>query len=1015
MANVDPKIQAAFDAEVKKTNMSMEAQREIQDALNAGVVQNIEHLKNLVQVTSNVAKKLGDVSKELTDQEKLAKSIGTEEYKLINIVSILGDKLKGNLAKFQGIGKASRDASKSLIISYKAQLKSGKLTKSAYKELVASAMETARIAQNMETIAGSSLAAPFDQAIDLADEMSGKIKGIFEAVPGGSYLYQALGGDELNDQLKGAVTKGFSAMASAMAAGATPLQALQKGMMAFNAAVAMNPMLLVVIAIAAAAAALAILVGMASKHEEEARKLSETMGTTVGQSKQLILQAKQATGAMGNQLSMAEDILAVQQESAVAFGTMAMLSTDQAASVSEIGKSFGYSAQQAGKVNVAFMAMGVSANEAANTQRDLAAEAMKAGVNVGAVTADIAENSKATSKYFGGNVKALKKAAIEAAKMGVSLATMAKVSDSLLDFESSISAQFELQALTGKQMNFDKARQLALEGNIAGATAEVLAQVGSIAEFNAMDVLERKKLAEATGMDVDELQKSLTIKSKLGDLTSEELASMNALGLSAAQMASMSSEDLQAKLAGQQSSEKMAAGMAAMKNQLMTALLPLGEAFMGVFAALTPILKVIGGVFSLIGAAIKGFLAPMTFVYGIITSIKDAISGVLETFGFLAPVVAVLGFAFDAIKNTVMIVGAVLGTVFLPNIIAAGVGAIGAAGGFIAAAIPAIFSAFGMIPFGLGIPLAIAAVAGMIGTTMSYMSDGVVSPQTGGSGFGSRTLFGPEGAISFNNKDTIVAGTNLFGQANDAVFAPPGAMKMNDGAVGDIPDPPEAKIVGIGAGSVAKLSMGIAAAIGIGMVPAMIAGFTAFTPVLGAMLMTTLPMIGIATAVATMPMTVAAITAGMIAGALAAAVATIPLMVTAITAGFAAALMVGMPIISYTIVGAIMAASALQMPILAATIVGAVVSGALVTALIPKPVMILNPVLPTFETNPVMMMGSMLGGIGNLLGGGKASDKEDPVIAKLDQVIRAIENMEINMDGEKVGMLTRLADTFRRG
>ena len=934
MAKVDPKIQAAFNAEVDKTNMSMEAQREIQDALNAGAVQNIAHLKTLVSVTDSVAKKMGGVTKELTAQEKLTQGIADNEYKLIDIASTLSGKMKGNLKDFHGIGKASRDTTKELLVQYKTQLKNGKLTKAAYKELVATAMETTRLAQNLETIAASDLSAPFEGALDLADEMSGKIKGVFESIPGGSYLFSALGGDELNDQLKGAVTKGFSAMASAMAAGATPLQALQNGMMAFNAAAAMNPMLLVVIAIAAAAAALAILVGMASKHEEKARELSNTMGTTVAQSKQLIIEANAATGAMGNQLSKAEDILAVQKESAEAFGTMAMLSTDQAAVVSEIGKSFGYSAQQAGKVNTAFMAMGVSADEAANTQRELAAEALKAGVNVGAVTADIAENSKSTAKYFGGNVKALKKAAIEAAKMGVSLATMAKVSDSLLDFESSISAQFELQALTGKQMNFDLARQLALEGDIAGATAAVMDQVGSIHDFNKMDVLERKKLAEATGMDVDELQKSLTIKDKMGDLTSAELASMNALGLSAAEMANISAEDLQNKLAQQQSSEKMATAFAAMKAQLVNALMPAAEAFMGIFAALSPILKVVGGVFKLIGAAIKGFLAPITFVFKIITSIKDAIAGVLDTFGFLEPVVAVLGFVFDAIKNTIMITGGILGAVFLPNIIAAGIGAVTAAGGFIAAAIPAIFAAFGMIPFGLGIPLAFAAVAGLIGLIASMSKgDDVVSSATGGGGYGSRVLFGPEGAISFNNKDTIVAGTNLFGRANDAMFAPKGALKMNDGAVGDIPDPPEAKIVGITGESVAKLSLGISAAIAVGMAPA----FTA--------------------------------------------------------------------------------ALAMSMPIIGATIIGAIVAGSLATALIPKPVLILNPVLPTFETNPVMVMGGMLGGLGSAIGGllGSKEDTKDPMISKLDEVIDAINNMEVSMDGQKVGVMTRLADTFRRG
>jgi len=38
----------------------------------------------------------------------------------------------------------------------------------------------------------------------------------------------------------------------------------------------------------------------------------------------------------------------------------------------------------------------------------------------------------------------------------------------------------------------------------------------------------------------------------------------------------------------------------------------------------------------------------------------------------------------------------------------------------------------------------------------------MVSPGGGGGGYGSRTLTGPEGAIALNNKDTVIAGTNLF-------------------------------------------------------------------------------------------------------------------------------------------------------------------------------------------------------------------------------------------------------------
>jgi hypothetical protein len=57
------------------------------------------------------------------------------------------------------------------------------------------------------------------------------------------------------------------------------------------------------------------------------------------------------------------------------------------------------------------------------------------------------------------------------------------------------------------------------------------------------------------------------------------------------------------------------------------------------------------------------------------------------------------------------------------------------------------------------------------------MNDGVISPSQGKGGYGNRVMYGPEGAISFNNKDTIVAGTNLFG--NDVVSGPQGSSGGN--------------------------------------------------------------------------------------------------------------------------------------------------------------------------------------------------------------------------------------------
>ena len=64
-----------------------------------------------------------------------------------------------------------------------------------------------------------------------------------------------------------------------------------------------------------------------------------------------------------------------------------------------------------------------------------------------------------------------------------------------------------------------------------------------------------------------------------------------------------------------------------------------------------------------------------------------------------------------------------------------------------------------------GIPVAIAASAGLVGLATSFFSKGddIFSPGDNMQGYGKRTLMGPEGAIALNDDDTVIAGTNLMG------------------------------------------------------------------------------------------------------------------------------------------------------------------------------------------------------------------------------------------------------------
>ena len=99
---------------------------------------------------------------------------------------------------------------------------------------------------------------------------------------------------------------------------------------------------------------------------------------------------------------------------------------------------------------------------------------------------------------------------------------MTGMADNLLDFENSIQSQMEASVLLGRQLNFDKARQLALEGDLKGAADEVLKQVGTASDFNKLNIIQKKAVAKAAGLEVGQLEQALIRKEEMAMLTREE-------------------------------------------------------------------------------------------------------------------------------------------------------------------------------------------------------------------------------------------------------------------------------------------------------------------------------------------------------------------------------------------------------------------------------------------------------------------------------------------------------------
>ena len=120
--------------------------------------------------------------------------------------------------------------------------------------------------------------------------------------------------------------------------------------------------------------------------------------------------------------------------------------------------------------------------------------------------ADNAENFASFAKDGGANIFA---AAASAKKLGLNMSNVASATESLLDFETSIEKQLEASLLLGRQINLDRARQLALTGDQEGLLEEVRRQVGDEAEFNRLNVVQRKALADAFGLQVEQVARAV--------------------------------------------------------------------------------------------------------------------------------------------------------------------------------------------------------------------------------------------------------------------------------------------------------------------------------------------------------------------------------------------------------------------------------------------------------------------------------------------------------------------------
>ena len=122
------------------------------------------------------------------------------------------------------------------------------------------------------------------------------------------------------------------------------------------------------------------------------------------------------------------------------------------------------------------------------------------------------------AKYPGQLTKSL----VTTKAFGLELKQLDSMASSFLDFESSISSEFEAQLLTGKDINLSKARELFLNNDLASAAQEISTQVGNSADFLSMNRIQAESMAKAFGMSRDQLGDMLKKQEFLAKIGAKE-------------------------------------------------------------------------------------------------------------------------------------------------------------------------------------------------------------------------------------------------------------------------------------------------------------------------------------------------------------------------------------------------------------------------------------------------------------------------------------------------------------
>jgi hypothetical protein len=357
-----------------------------------------------------------------------------------------------------------------------------------------------------------------------------------------------------------------------------------------------------------------ILYDLASKADQQTTALAKSMMQTKGEAEATREQFVEMSQSTADTFTTTNKLIEANAALGKQMGFNKVFSQDMNQTFVDLTKKIGVSEEAAGGLARVSTATGRTLK---STEQTIAETTSRISAQNG-IQLDgkeiLEESGKVSGQLlanFKGNPAAIAEAVAQTKVLGTTLEQTKNQANKLLDFESSIGNQLKAELLTGQQLNLEKARAYALQGNQVGVATELAKQGMNFNKFSTMNVIQQNAFAEALGLTSDQL--------------SDQLLKQEAIGKSRSEIVALGGEEAAKRLEALSAQDKFNAATEKLKDLIGNLVAgPLGD-------FLNMISDIAGIVFKIIGPIAKIVSFALTPVTGLLNAVSNGISGNIGT------------------------------------------------------------------------------------------------------------------------------------------------------------------------------------------------------------------------------------------------------------------------------------------------------------------------------------------------------------------------------------------------